>query len=113
MLQKAIRLNPNAPAITFVQLGHSFCDSGRFEEAIPTYKKGIRRAPNYIFAHLGLVTTYSLMGREREARAEAEEVLRINPKFSVDQMAKTGLTFYKEQWQIDKIVNAWHKEGLK
>ncbi len=113
MFQKAIRLNPNAPAITFVQLGHSFTDSGRFEEAIPAYKKGIQRAPDYIFAHLGLVTTYSLMGRDKEARAEAEEVLRINPKFSVDQMAKTGLTFYKDQWQIDKIVNAWRKAGLK
>jgi hypothetical protein len=53
------------------------------------------------------------MGREKEARAEAEEVLKINPKFSVDQMAKTGLTFYKDQWQIDKIVNAWRKAGLK
>ena len=112
MLQKAIRLNPNAPGTIFVQLGHSFCDSGRFEEAIPAYKKGIQRAPNFLFAHLGLVTTYSLMGREKEARAEAEEVLRINPKFSVDQMAKTGLP-YKEQWQIDKIVNAWRKAGLK
>ena len=113
MFQKAIRLNPNAPAITFVQLGHSFTDSGRFEEAIPAYKKGIQYAPDYIFAHLGLVTTYSLMGREKEARAEAEEVLRINPKFSVDQMAKAGLTFYKDQSQIDEIVNAWRKAGLK
>jgi adenylate cyclase len=113
MFQKAIRLNPNAPAITFVQLGHSFTDSGRFEEAIPAYKKGIQYAPDYIFAHLGLVTTYSLMGREKEARAEAEEVLRINPKFSVDQMAKAGLTFYKDQSQINEIVNAWRKAGLK
>ena len=113
LFQKAIRLNPNAQAITFVRMGHSFCDSGRFEEAIPTYKKGIQRAPDYIFGHLGLVTTYSLMGREKEARAEAEEVLRINPKFSVDHFAKTALRFYKEQWQVDKIVNAWHKAGLK
>ena len=113
LFQKAIRLNPNAQAITFVRMGHSFCDSGRFEEAIPAYKKGIQRAPDYIFGHLGLVTTYSLMSREKEAHAEAEEVLRINPKFSVDHFAKTALRFYKEQWQVDKIVNAWHKAGLK
>ncbi len=111
MFQKAIRLNPNAPGQFFVHLGHAFCDSGRFEEAIPAYKKGIQRAPNFLFAHLGLVTTYILMGRGKEARAEAEEVLRIDPKFSVDQMAKRGLP-YKDQWQIDKIVNAWRKAGL-
>ena len=29
-----------------------------------------------------------MMGREKEARAEAAEVLRINPKFSVDYLAK-------------------------
>ena len=29
-----------------------------------------------------------MMGREEEARAEAAEVLRINPKFSVDYFAK-------------------------
>jgi hypothetical protein len=45
-------------------------------------------------------------------RDEVEEVLKIDPKFSVDQMAKRGLP-YKEQWQIDKIVDAWRKAGLK
>ena len=29
-----------------------------------------------------------MMGREKEARAEAAEVLRINPKFSVDSLCK-------------------------
>ena len=91
MFQKAIRLNPNASTYTFVFLRPCLPDAGRFEEAISAYKKGIQRAPDFIFAHLGLGTTYSLMGREKEARAEAEEVLRINPKFSVDHFAKTGL----------------------
>ena len=68
--------------------------------------------PDYMGAHIGLTTTYSLMGREKEARAEAEEVLRINPKFSLDYYAKTGLVF-KDQSEIDKVVNALRKAGLK
>jgi adenylate cyclase len=112
MFQKAIRLNPNISGTTFVMLGHALRNAGRFEEAVPAYKKGIQRAPDYIVAHIGLGTTYSLMGREKEARAEAEEILRINPKFSLDYFAKTGAP-YKDQSQIDKIINAMRKAGLK
>ena len=112
MFQKAIRLNPNVSGTTFVYLGNALRNAGRFEEAISAYKKGIQRAPDYIVAHIGLGTTYSLMGREKEARAEAEEILRINPKFSLDYFAKTGAP-YKDQSQIDKIINAMRKAGLK
>jgi adenylate cyclase len=86
--------------------------AGRFEEAVSAYKKCFQRAPDSIVGHIGLGTTYSLMGREKEARAEAEEVLRINPKFSLDYFAKTSAPF-KDQAEIDKIVNAMRKAGLK
>jgi hypothetical protein len=51
------------------------------------------------------------MGREKEACAEAAEVLSINPKFSVDKYEKK--IPYKNRSDIDKIVNALHKAGLK
>ncbi len=111
MYQKAIRLNPNAAAITFVYLGFALADAGRFEEAVSALKKGIQRAPDYIVAHIGLVITYSSMGREKEARVEAAEVLRIDPKFSLDYFAKT--VPLKDQSQIDKGVDAMRKAGLK
>ena len=52
-----------------------------------------------------------MMDREKEAHAEAEAILRINPKFSVDKYAKQFLM--KDQSEMDKIVNALHKAGLK
>jgi adenylate cyclase len=112
LFQKAIRLNPNASASTFIMLGHAFRNAGRFEEAVSEYKKGIQRAPDYVVAHLGLVTTYSLMGREKEARDEAKEVLRINPKFSLIRFANTTLAF-KDQYVNDKLIDAMRKAGLK
>ena len=51
------------------------------------------------------------MGREKEARAEAEEVLRINPKFSLEGFAKRSLL--KNQAQKNRIVEALRKAGLK
>jgi len=67
--------------------------------------------PNNIRAHYSLAATYIMMGREKEARAEAAEILRINPKFSLDYLAKT--LSYKDQSQNDKVVNALRKAGLK
>jgi adenylate cyclase len=111
MYQKAIRLNPNATSETFVMFGNALRMAGRLEEAVSAYKKGIQRAPDFIIAHLGLGTTYSLMGQEKEARAEAEEVLKINPKFSLDYFAKVSAI--KDQSEIDKVVNAMRKAGLR
>ncbi len=60
---------------------------------------------------VGLAAVYSMIGREKEARAEAAEVLRINPKFSVDLWAKANP--YKDQSVIDSFVEALRKAGLK
>jgi adenylate cyclase len=111
LLQKAIRLNPNANPITFVNFGYALLMTGRFEETVSAFKKALQRAPDHPLAHIGLGATYSLMGREKEARAEAEEVLRINPKFSLDYYAKT--LPYKDQSEKDKIIDAMRKAGLK
>jgi len=111
VLQKAIRLNPLGETGNFLNLGHAYRATGRFEEAVSAYKKSLQRAPNNFFAHLGLAATYSMMGREQEARAEAAEVLRLNPKFSVDSYAKR-LTF-KDQSVTDKFIDGLRKAGLK
>ena len=57
--------------------------------AIPELKKAIEIRPHIYAIHLDLVATYIHLGREEEARAEATEVLRINPKFSLEHFSKT------------------------
>ena len=52
-----------------------------------------------------------MMGREKDARAEAAEVLRVNPKFSLDFLSK--MLLYKNQSEADKVANALRKAGLK
>ena len=67
-----------------------------------------------IMAYLVLASAYSTMSREKEARAEAAEVLRINTKFWVDSWAKKSITsLYKDQSEIDEVVDALRKAGLK
>jgi len=67
-------------------------------------------SPDNLFAHIRLAATYSLSGREQEARAEAAEVLRINSKFSLNRFAKT--IAYKHTSDRDLLITALRKVGL-
>ena len=110
LFEKAIRLNPFGPSRYFLSYGHALLYVGRFEEAVSAYKKALQREPNNFFAHLRLAATYSMMGLEKEAQAEASEVLRLNPKFSLDNFAK--VLGYKDQTETEKIITALRKAGL-
>jgi len=109
-LEKAIRLNPNGPSLYFRRLGSAYRDIGRYEEAIVQLKKAINLTPDDLYPHSALVATYSLSGRDKEARAEVSEVLRIQPKFSLKRLAKQ--VAYKNQADIDRLINALRKAGL-
>jgi tetratricopeptide (TPR) repeat protein len=79
------------------------------EEAVSAFKTSIQRSPNDIITHVHLAITYSMMGREKEASIEAAEVLRINPKFSLENYAKA----YTSESRRDAHINALRKAGLK
>jgi adenylate cyclase len=111
LFRKAIRLNPFGPTWYFFNLGSALLITERSEEAVSAFKKALQRSPDNLLAHVLLATTYSKMGREKEARAEAAEVLRINPKFSLDYFAK-ALPF-KDRKVTNNLIDALRKAGLK
>ena len=110
LLEKAIRLNPLGPALFYSDYGISLRDGGRIEEAIIAFRKAVERAPNYLWAHLQLLAAYMMIGREQEGHAEAAEVLRINPGYSVELFIRT--TVLKDQKRIETIAQALRKVGL-
>jgi adenylate cyclase len=109
--EQGIRLNPYPPDSHIRLLGSAYRAVGRYDEALIAYKKALQLNPNDIFTHLGLASVYVSLGRIQDARAEAKEVLRIHPKFSLDHFAKT--LSLKEQSIIDEFVATLRKAGLK
>jgi adenylate cyclase len=109
-IQNAIRLNPLPPALYFVQLAVSYRDSGQYEKAIEASKKALQREPNTQFAYIHMAISYIRLGQEKEARAAAAEILRINPKFSLERYAKI-LPF--PQPVADLVIEDLRKAGLK
>jgi adenylate cyclase len=110
-LQTAIRLNPIPPNLYVYSLGISYCLSGQYEEGIAWCERAARERPNSFFARLFLTMAYSLAGRDEEARAEAAEVLRIHPKFSLERFAKR--VTYKKQEDKVLVIDSLRKAGLK
>jgi adenylate cyclase len=110
LLEKAIRLNPLAPSPFYNDLGLAFRLTGRLQEAATLYKKSLERAPKDFWMHAQLAAIYIEMGRDEEARAAAAEVLRINPKFSIELYAKTSIM--KDRSVVDKYSEAMRKAGL-
>jgi tetratricopeptide (TPR) repeat protein len=111
LFKKAIRLNPMPPNWYLFSLGDAYCLTGQYEEAIAVYAKVRPRNPVDIRALIGLATTYSLMGREEEARAQAAQILKVIPKFSVESYANP-LPF-KNKADKDLYIDSLRKAGLK
>ena len=84
---------------------------GRYDEAIEWGKKAVDRDPKNLPAHLVLAACYSLAGREEEAQAEAAQVLRINPEYSLERLARTDPQ--KNQAVKKRYIDALRKAGLK
>lgn len=74
-------------------------------------KKALQMPPDFLPAHIRLAACYSSLGRDLGATAATKEVLRINPKFSIESYAKTFP--YKDNADVEREIAALRKAGLK
>jgi len=108
--KKGIRLNPIPTSAYPWSIGLSYAYMGQYKEAITWCEKAVRQEPNDLLARMMMTVVYSLSGRDEAARAEAAEVLRIQPKFSLKGFEKK-LT-YKRKEDREKFLDALRKAGL-
>ena len=71
----------------------------------------LQRSPNNLLAHIRLTASYSALGREEEARQQAEELLGLDPTFSVDKFAET--IFIQDEAELEQYIANLRKAGLK
>jgi adenylate cyclase len=108
--EKSIRLNPSPTVYFYHWLGRAYFMTEQYDEAIATWKKALNLSPDYLNAHTFLAACYSSLNRQAEAAAAAKEVLRINPKFSLESYAKR--LPYKNKTDIERYLAALRKAGL-
>lgn len=110
LLKRAFRLNPIPPTHYYDLLAMAYRNIGEYEKAIELCTKGLSGNPDHISVNLTLTISYSLLNRTEEAQKAAEEVLRIDPNFSLEYYAMT--IPYKHKETGDKFVEALRKAGL-
>jgi tetratricopeptide (TPR) repeat protein len=109
-LDKAFRLNPLPPTYYYAYAGMANNVMGRYEEAIEAYKKGLTINPDYLYIHVGLTESYSLLGRDEEALRSAAEVKRVHPGFSAKYHMKS--LQYRNRDDEERFFGALSKAGL-
>ena len=110
-LKKAIRMNPFPKAVYFFHLGNAYLNVGKYEEAIAEYKKVIKLSPTNAFPYRGLAVSYAYLGSIEEARDAAQEILKRDPKFSLQKYPE--LAPWKEQATVERWLIGLRKAGLK
>lgn len=110
LAKEAIRLNPFPQSYYFTFLGGALSLAGQYEEASKAYKKALHLYPKDSDSKVGLAIAYSLLGREKDARAAAAEFLMIRPRFSVKRWAM-GIP-YKNRADIALLADTMRKVGL-
>jgi len=111
VVEQALHRTPRVADEHLSSVGAAYYLAGRTEEAIAPLQRYLTRYPNDLGAHLTLAAVYSELGKEAEARAEAAEVLRINPQFSLE-VHKQRVPL-KDPAALERHLAALRKAGLK
>jgi len=109
-IKRAQRLAPRHPVSLQWGLQEGQFLAGHFEDSIETGKSAITRKPDRDFPHVYLVAAYGALGRTEDARAEAAEVLKLNPAFKVSTFRRSRN--YKNEADLDKLASLLLEAGL-
>jgi TolB-like protein/Flp pilus assembly protein TadD len=88
-------------------LGLSYSLAGQYDKGIEWCEKAVRNDPDSFFPRLIMAAVYSMAGKIEQARVEASEAQKINPKYSLAKAEKRAKYKYK-----DKIFAALRRAGL-
>jgi adenylate cyclase len=115
LMKKAMRICPYYPAFYLEGLAHSFVVAGRYQEAVKACEQLLDRCRkgemNPFRAHIMLAEAYVGLGQLDKARTQAEEVLKINPTYSLESDRILGM--FKDPMIPERQIAALRKAGLK
>jgi adenylate cyclase len=113
LFERLFRLSPIPVLGNFTGAGMAYSLAGQYEKAADMSMKAIQRFPQNFLSYLNYSISTSLLGRTEQARASVNELLRLNPQFSIEQFkgfqSRLGV---RDQSAVEKFVDALRKAGL-
>jgi adenylate cyclase len=115
LLKTAMRISPYYPAFWLDRIASAYLSAGRYREAVEACEQLLDRSRkgevSPFFARLYLAEGYAGLGQVDRAKAQAEEVLKINPNFSLEGVKL--LAAYKDPAYKERHFALLRKAGLK
>jgi len=88
-----MRLDPfYVPYASFV-LGCAHSMLEQYSQALPLLRNYVAQAPTWLLGHTTLAAILAQMGHVEESRAEAAEVLRLYPSFTISGVTRRIAAF--------------------
>jgi adenylate cyclase len=111
VLQALMRLDPFYGPLAPHWLGRAYYMLKQYPQALASLRECLVRAPNYRSVHLWLAATHVQLGQLEEAATEAAEVLRLDPRFTINGSARLMLT-YRYEHDAEAVFDALRRAGL-
>ena len=116
LVKKAMRLHPYYPAYYLPWLGSAYRMTGRYEDALKVYDQLLDRSrtgeyPNWA-PHLYLAEIYAELGKEDEARIHVEQVIKLEPGFSLENANKISTFKFKNPTHLEHRLKSLRKAGF-
>jgi adenylate cyclase len=103
-------LDPYTDAYLHFQSQANF-QLGRYEKALEVLKRRLTRHPDTDISRVLLAASFGHLGRTDEARAQWQEVLRINPNYSLEHRRK--VLPYKNRSDFELVVDGLRRAGVE
>jgi adenylate cyclase len=111
VLESSIRLDPFQPACySYGSMGLANYMLKRYGEAVRLFRECALRLPNLQLPHLWLAGACAQFGQLEEARAEAAEVLRVNPGFTIESWKP--LAVHRDPRDVEHRLDGLRRAGL-
>jgi tetratricopeptide (TPR) repeat protein len=110
-VETAERLDPQSRVFYEFERGTDYVLLGRYQEAATVLRAYLVSYPNNLTGHWELAVAYIELNLREEARAQAAEVMRISPHFSIEGQKK--INALKDQAVMERWAADMHKAGLK
>jgi tetratricopeptide (TPR) repeat protein len=110
-VERHMRLDPFYAPLAPGYLGLAHYMRKQYSQALPLLRECVSRTPNLRAAHCWLGATYAQLGSIEKARAEAAEVLRIDPNWTIEG-AGAQLSIFKRTEDAEHYFGGLRKAGL-
>lgn len=106
-IRRAMRINPHHPERFWNHLGRAYFVARRYDEAIESFRR-INKPDQFHRAFLA--ASYAMTGDPGRTKSNTEQVLALNPQFSIATYSPT--LHYRREADLQHHLDALRKAGL-